>query len=97
MLVGRCDEDALIPYQPFVEALGWFARVCPEADLHAALAAAGGGGELGPFVTDFLVRVPDLPPPIPMNAQGQRYRLFETVNALLGSGVEGVSGLAYPR
>ena len=85
VLVGRCDEDALVPYQPFVEALGWYARVCPEADLHAALAAAGGGGELGPFVTDFLVRVPDLPPPMPMNAQGQRYRLFETVNALLGA------------
>ncbi len=85
VLVGRCDEDALVPYQPFVEALGWYARVCPEADLHAALAAAGGGGELGPFVTDFLVRVPELPPPMPMNAQGQRYRLFETVNALLGA------------
>jgi tetratricopeptide (TPR) repeat protein/predicted Ser/Thr protein kinase len=85
VLVGRCDEDALVPYQPFVEALGWYARVCPEADLHAALAAAGGGGELGPFATDFLVRVPDLPPPLPMNAQGQRYRLFETVNALLAA------------
>src|SRR5688572_11693198 len=85
VLVGRCDEEALVPYQPFVEALGWYARVCPEADLHAALAAAGGGGELGPFVTDFLVRVPELPPPMPMNAQGQRYRLFETVNALLGA------------
>ena len=85
VLVGRCDEEALVPYQPFVEALGWYARVCPEADLHAALAAAGGGGELGPFVTDFLVRVPELPPPMPMNAQGQRYRLFETVNALLAA------------
>jgi tetratricopeptide (TPR) repeat protein/DNA polymerase III delta prime subunit len=85
VLVGRCDEEALIPYQPFVEALSWFARACPDADLHAALAAAGGGGELGPFVTDFLVRVPDLPPPTPMNAQGQRYRLFETVNSLLAA------------
>ena len=23
VLVGRCDEEALVPYQPFVEALGW--------------------------------------------------------------------------
>ena len=91
VLVGRCDEEALVPYQPFVEALSWYARVCPEADLHAALAAAGGGGELGPFANDFLVRVPDLPPPMPMNAQGQRYRLFETVNALLGA-----TSKAYP-
>ena len=85
VLVGRCDEEALVPYQPFVEALSWYARVCPEDDLLAALAAAGGGGELGPFVGDFLVRVPDLPPPTPMNAQGQRYRLFETVTALLAA------------
>ena len=85
VLVGRCDEEALVPYQPFVEALSWYARVCPEQDLHAALAAAGGAGELGPFVGDFLVRVPHLPPPTPMNAQGQRYRLFETVTALLAA------------
>jgi serine/threonine protein kinase/tetratricopeptide (TPR) repeat protein len=85
VLVGRCDEETLVPYQPFVEALGWYARVCPDADLHAALAEAGGGGELGPFIADFLARVPGLVPPTPMDAQGQRYRLFETVNALLGA------------
>ena len=85
VLAGRCDEEALIPYQPFVEALSWYARSCPEPDLRAALAEGGGGGELGPFVPDFLARIPDLPPPTPMNAQGQRYRLFETVNALLAA------------
>jgi len=90
VLVGRCDEEALIPYQPFVEMLSWYARVCPDADLDAALAAAGGGGELGPLVADFQLRVPDLPPPTPMNAQGQRYRLFETVSALLAAAAKTV-------
>jgi hypothetical protein len=85
VLTGRCDEDALVPYQPFVEALSWYARACPEPHLRRVLAAAGGGGELGHFVPDFLTRVPDLPPPTPMNAQGQRFRLFETVNALLAA------------
>jgi len=85
VLIGRCDEEALIPYQPFVEALGWFARACPEPDLQAALDAAGGGGELGAFVPDFLVRLPSLPPPTQMSAQGQRYRLFETVSAFLAA------------
>ena len=85
VLNGRCDEDALVPYQPFVEALSWYARACPEPHLRRVLAAAGGGGELGHLVPDFLTRVPDLPPPAPMNAQGQRFRLFETVNALLAA------------
>ena len=84
VLVGRCDEEALVPYQPFVEALGWYARVCPEASLRAAI-PAGGGGELGAFAPEFLVRLPDLPAPTPMNAQGQRYRLFETVSSLLST------------
>jgi tetratricopeptide (TPR) repeat protein/predicted Ser/Thr protein kinase len=85
VVAGRCDEEALVPYQPFVEALSWYARACPESHLRRVLAAAGGGGELGHFVPDFLARVPDLPPPTPMNAQGQRFRLFETVNALLAA------------
>jgi hypothetical protein len=85
VLSGRCDEEALVPYQPFVEALSWYARACPEEDLRRVLSAAGGGGELGHFVPDFLTRVPNLPPPTPMNAQGQRFRLFETVNALLAA------------
>jgi tetratricopeptide (TPR) repeat protein len=84
VLVGRCDEEALVPYQPFVEALGWYARVCPEASLRSAI-PAGGGGELGAFAPEFLVRLPDLPAPTPMNAQGQRYRLFETICGLLSA------------
>lgn len=83
VLVGRCDEEALVSYQPFVEALSWYARVCPEADLRAQLAALGGGGELGPLLPELVRRVPDLPAPPPMNAEGQRYRLFETVAELL--------------
>ncbi len=41
VLVGRCDEEALVSYQPFVEALNWYVRVCPESDLRAQLAAIG--------------------------------------------------------
>ena len=59
VLVGRSDEEALVPYQPFVEALGWYVRVCPErgsarapgghrrrrraGDLDPGVAAAGSG------------------------------------------------------
>ncbi len=82
VLVGRCDEEALVPYQPFVEALGWFARLYPEPILRSTI-PPNGGGELRAFAPEFLARLPDLPESAPMNAQGQRYRLFETVSALL--------------
>jgi DNA-binding winged helix-turn-helix (wHTH) protein len=83
VLVGRCDEEALVSYQPFVEALSWYARVCPELDLRTQLAAIGGGGELRPLLPELLRRVPDLPAQPTMNPEGQRYRLFETVAELL--------------
>jgi tetratricopeptide (TPR) repeat protein/predicted Ser/Thr protein kinase/DNA polymerase III delta prime subunit len=83
VLIGRCDEEALIPYQPFVEALTWYARVCPELELRAQLAAIGGGAELGPLVPELVRRLPDLPSPLPMSPDAERYRLFEAVTMLL--------------
>ncbi len=85
VLIGRCEEEALVPYQPFIEALRWYARICPEEDLRAQLAAVGGGGELSPFIPELTRRIPDLPTPAAMNPEGQRYRLFETVSALLAA------------
>jgi predicted Ser/Thr protein kinase/tetratricopeptide (TPR) repeat protein len=82
VLVGRCDAEALVPYQPFVEAIGWYARTAPEAALRAAI-PPNGGGDLAAFAPEFLARLPNLPEPTPMNAAGQRYRLFESVSALL--------------
>ena len=84
VLVGRCDEEALVPYQPFVEALGWYARTAPELALRTAI-PANTGGDLAAFVPEFLARLPNLPEPTPMNAAGQRYRLFESVNGLLST------------
>jgi tetratricopeptide (TPR) repeat protein len=83
VLIGRCDEEALIPYQPFVEALTWYARVCPEPELRAQLAAIGGGAELGPLVPELVRRLPDLPVPLSMSPDAERYRLFEAVITLL--------------
>src|SRR5438128_1967383 len=80
ILVGRSDEEALLPYQPFVEALTWYAHVCPEPDLRAQLAAIGGGAELAPLIVELLQRLPGLraaPAAPAMNPESQRYRLFE--------------------
>jgi len=85
VLVGRCDEEGLVPYQPLVEALTWYARTCAESDLRAHLASAGGGSELVQLVPDLLRRQPDLAPPALMSAESQRYRLFEAVSEFLAA------------
>ena len=85
ILIGSSDEEVLVPYQPFVECLSWYIRLCDESDLRAQLAAAGGGAELGAFIPELRRRVPDLPSPPFMNPESQRYRLFETVAALLAT------------
>jgi DNA-binding winged helix-turn-helix (wHTH) protein/tetratricopeptide (TPR) repeat protein len=85
VLVGRSDEQALVPYQPFIEALGWYVHACSEADLVAQLARIGGGAELAPLLPELVRRLPQLPVVAPINPDAQRYRLFETVNAWLAA------------
>ena len=83
VLVGRADQDALLPYRPFVEALTWYVRACPRPDLMAQLDALGGGGELAWIVPELQRLVRDLPVPAPVSPESQRYRLFEVVSELL--------------
>src|SRR5258706_13667496 len=83
VLMGYSDEENLVPYQPFVECLSWYFRHCPEVELRGQLAVIGGGGELAPFLPGLCNRIPDLPSPLPMDPEGQRYRLFEAVGGRL--------------
>lgn len=83
VLTGCCDEETVVPYQPFVESLAWYVRHCPEVDLRGQLAAIGGGAELGAFIPELRNRIPDLPSPSVVDADAQRYRLFEAITALL--------------
>lgn len=81
VLLGRCDEEALIAYQPFVEALrGQFAR-SPEDFSNA---------RLGSLVADLARLLPELSTRrrlLESRARGdpeaERYRLFEAVAAFL--------------
>ena len=85
VLMGYSDEENLVPYQPFVECLSWYFRHCPEVELRGQLAAIGAGGELAPFVPELRNRIPDLPSPLLMDPEGQRYRLFEAVASMLAA------------
>src|SRR4030095_9752402 len=58
VLYGRCDQEALVPHQPFVEALEWYLRECPPAVLEARLADVDGNWEWGPLVWPPRRRVP---------------------------------------
>ena len=79
VLVGRCDEDLGVPYQPFVEALRHF------VDHASPLSERLGryGGELARLVPEVGQRVPNLPEPLRSDPEMERYRLFDAVAAWL--------------
>ena len=61
VLLGTCDEDLALPYQPFVEALRHLLTACPEEELAEALAERG--GELTRLLPELSRRAPGLPAP----------------------------------
>lgn len=81
VLYGGCDEETVVAYQPFVEALRHYVRAVPAATLRERLH----GLEL-----DLARLFPDLPgeggavdPLVPEDAATARYRLFEAVTGVL--------------
>lgn len=79
VLVGRCDEDLGVPYQPFVEALRHFVDHAP------GLADRLGryGGELARLVPEISEVVPGLAAPLRSDPEMERYRLFDALAAWL--------------
>jgi tetratricopeptide (TPR) repeat protein/predicted Ser/Thr protein kinase len=84
-LLGRCDQEALVPYQPFVEALEWYGRECPVGLLEAQLANVDGIRELAHLVPTLRRRAALPAEQVESNAEGQRYRLFEAAATLLSA------------
>ncbi len=81
VLAGRAPEETLVPYQPFLEALGHYVFRAPLEDLR--LTTREYGAELGRLIPELRRRLPDLPPPDPGDPETDRYRLFEAVAGLL--------------
>ena len=81
VLAGSAPEEALAPYQPFLEALRHYFAAAPETELRAVVSEYG--PELARLVPELRRRVPDLPAAPAIDPEGERYRLFESVVGLL--------------
>jgi predicted ATPase/class 3 adenylate cyclase len=83
VLVGRCDEDLGVPYQPFVEALRHLVDHTAAEELAGRLGRYA--GELVRLVPEVADRVPGLPAALRSDPETERYRLFDATAAWLGA------------
>jgi DNA-binding SARP family transcriptional activator/tetratricopeptide (TPR) repeat protein len=83
VLLGHCQEEVLISYQPFVEAFGRYVAATSPGLLRAQVGAHG--AELARLVPELARRVPDLARPAGDDSEGERFRLFEAAGSLLAN------------
>ena len=83
VLAGRAPEETVVPFQPFLEAIGQYAHDAGEPALRAAL--SGWGSELARLVPEIGRRLPELESPPAGDPATDRYRLFEAVATVLGA------------
>ncbi len=83
VLYGRCDEEGLLSYQPFVEALRFYVGASDSEVLSGQLGPTG--GDLARLVPDLPARVRGVPDPIQADPETERYRLFDAVGHLLAA------------
>jgi class 3 adenylate cyclase/tetratricopeptide (TPR) repeat protein len=84
VLWGHCYEgDWAPPFSPFAEAIRQYAETADDAAIRSALGKdAGVIARLVPALRD---RLPDIAEPTQLPAEGERYRLLETVSSFFGS------------
>lgn len=80
-LYGRCDEDLLLPYQPFVEALRQFAAHADDDALRRIPPSSA--AELVAWIPGLDERLPGLPPPVQAGPEATRYALSVAVRHAL--------------
>ncbi|HZQ86716.1 MAG TPA: BTAD domain-containing putative transcriptional regulator [Acidimicrobiales bacterium] len=79
-LFGRCDEESLVPFQPFVEAVAHYLESTPVEELRRQL--GGMGADLALLVPTIARRLPELAGIQRSGAETERFRLFEAVSDL---------------
>jgi DNA-binding winged helix-turn-helix (wHTH) protein len=75
-LVGRCDDDLDLPYQPFAEAIRQYADRCPIERLRRDIGDAPALLRLLPDLGEW---IGSHSPPATADAETERYRLFAAV------------------
>ncbi len=80
-LYGRCDEELSLPYQPWVEAVGYLFETA-DADLLEEVVRLH-GPELSLLVPSIRRRFPDVEVPTSTDAETERYRLLQAVTSML--------------
>jgi class 3 adenylate cyclase/tetratricopeptide (TPR) repeat protein len=81
VLYGRCDEDLGVPYQPWVQALGYLVSELPLKTLEVH--AERFGGQLARLVPALNDRLPALPAARESDPETERYLLYASVAGLL--------------
>jgi predicted ATPase len=82
VLYGRCDEEALVAYQPFVQGLSEYVARCPVDRLRTLVGA--GAPELGRLLPELGRRLPGFSEPTAAEPEAERYRLFEAASDFVG-------------
>jgi tetratricopeptide (TPR) repeat protein len=85
-LYGRCDEELSLPYQPWVEAIGYLLEASDSEAVSTALELHG--PELATLIPQLRRRFPDLAASTASDAETERYMLLQAVTgclALLGA------------
>jgi class 3 adenylate cyclase/tetratricopeptide (TPR) repeat protein len=81
VLFGRCDEDLGVPYQPWVQALGYLVKEAPQPLLDEHVERFG--NDLARLVPALSDRVADLPPARDSDPETERYLMYAAVAGLL--------------
>lgn len=81
VLLGACEEDLDVPYQPFAEALRPFVARCSLDILRNHVRRYG--GDIARVVPELALRLSDVPPPMHAEPEAERFRLFEATAAII--------------
>jgi class 3 adenylate cyclase/tetratricopeptide (TPR) repeat protein len=81
VLHGRCYQESVVPYQPFVEVIEHIVRNGEPGQVRSDIVRSG--TLLTRLAPDIALRFADLPEPVRAEPGTERYLMFEAVNGML--------------